>query len=375
MRIGIDAGPLTLKPTGVGQYTRGCLEAILPILAADESLHALSTGLAPMDAALLARLRAHRHLRVPTRAMYGVWNALRWPRVDRLLGGVDVYHATNYFLPPVQRARTVLTIYDLTFLRAPQWCSPKIVGPFSRHVRRFAHAADALLTCSEASKTDIVELLQIAPEKVTVAYGAVDIEEAAPARAAARDLVAKHYALQGPFVLFVSTLEPRKNVEGLLAAFAAIAAELPHRLVLVGGEGWNPEPVAATIARYGLEDRVTRPGYVPRAHLPAFYAAADAFALPSHYEGFGIPVLEAMHFGCPVVTTNRASLAEVAGDAAVLVDPDAPESIAGGLRRVLTEPGLAEALRARGRAQATRFTWHDCAVETLGLYRALAARG
>lgn len=373
LRVGIEVSAVTTRPTGVGTYIREILRESLRQTRPDEALLGFSSGLGEIDAAALAGLAAHRHLRLPTRGLYQVWNAARRPRVDRLLGGVDVYHATNFFLPPVQRARRLLTVYDLTFLRHPAWCSPKIVGPFSRHIHRFVHEADAVLTCSEASRQDIATLLDCPADKVHVAYGAPDAMFRPHDPAEARARVAARHGLRAPYVLFVSTLEPRKNLDGLLRAFAQVQRETPHTLVLVGAEGWNQEPVDAMIARHGLAERVQRLGYVQdRAELPWLYAGADAFVLPSFYEGFGIPVLEAMACGCPTIATRRASLPEAGGDAVEYVDPDDPADIARGLLRVLHDSGHAEALRARGLAQAARFTWGDAAARVLALYRELA---
>jgi glycosyltransferase involved in cell wall biosynthesis len=372
MRIGIEVSAVTTRPTGIGTYVREILQETLRI-AGDTEFHGFSSGLGDMDVKALAGLRAHRHMRVPTRTLYKCWGLLGAPKVDVALGGVDLYHATNFFLPPVKRARRLLSVYDLTFLRHPEWCSPKIVGPFSHQIARAVRDADGVLTCSEASKRDIVELLSCAPDKVTVAYGAADAMFRPCDRASAQQALVERHGIEGPYVLFVSTIEPRKNVDGLLAAFARMQDHVPHTLVLAGAEGWNQEPVATMIARHGIARRVRHIGYVrDRSDLPLLYSAADAFVLPSFYEGFGIPVLEAMACGCPVITTRRASLPEAGGEAAQYVDPDDPENIAYGIRKVLQSPGLAEDLRARGLVQAARFTWAGAAERVLACYRELA---
>jgi len=371
MRIGIDVSPLTRVRTGVGNYTYCLLEHLLQ---QDEScrFHGFSSGIRNIDLGTLHGLAAHRHLPIPTRALYRLWATAGVPRVDRLLGGLDLYHATNYFLPPTRSARRVVTFYDLAFLRVPELCSPKIVKPFSTQVCRFGQEADAILTCSQAAKEDIVTLCGVPPDKVSVAYGAVDesFHPLEPEAAATR--IAQRYGIRRPFLLFVGTLEPRKNVEGLLRAFAMAAPQIPHDLVLAGGWGWNTVGIARAMEEAALANRVRQLGYVQdRSDLPAFYSAADAFVFPSFYEGFGLPVLEAMTCGCPVITSNRSSLPEVAGDAACCIDPEDTGALAEALVAILGDGTERAAMRAKGLLQANRFSWRDCARVTMDLYRSL----
>lgn len=372
MRIGIEVSPLTRTRTGVGNYTYFLLKHLLSENT-DNQFHAFSSGWAEICLEGLENLTHHRHVPAPTRALYACWSLFGLPKVDTLLGGLDLYHATNYFLPPVAAAKRVVTFYDLTFLKHPEWCSPKIVGPFVNNVRRFAREADAILVCSEATKRDVVELLGVALEKVTVAYGAVDEGFTRMPREAAEERVAQKPGLTLPYLLFVSTLEPRKNIEGLLRAFALIHREIPHTLVLAGALGWNMEGIDARIHALGLESRVRRIGYVAdRADLPALYAAADALVFPSFYEGFGLPVLEAMTCGCPVIVSNRASLPEVAGDAGRYVDPEHTDDIAQAIREVVQDPTLWASMREQGLIQSQKFSWNNCAEATLGVYRRVA---
>jgi glycosyltransferase involved in cell wall biosynthesis len=310
---------------------------------------------------------------LPTRVLYHLWTLLGVPKADRYLGGVDVYHATNYFLPPTQRAKTVLTIYDLSFLAVPGLCSPKIVRPFSRNVARFVLMADAILTCSEFSKRELAERLDVDPNRVTVTYGAVDESLRPMDRELAREHLKTQYGISGPFVLFTGTLEPRKNVPGILRAFKLVAEHFPHSLVLVGQTGWNASEIDAALRETALGGRVHRIGYVPsHQELAAFYSAADVFVFPSFYEGFGLPVLEALTCGCPVVTSRKASLPEVGGGAVLYADPDDPGQIAGAIQRFLEDDALRALCIESGKAQARRFSWDACARQTLGVYRRLA---
>lgn len=378
LRIGYDVTPLAPPRTGVGNYAHALLKHLL-LQDAEVEFAALSTGRrAPVLDALVspedrARLMLHRHVQVPTRLMYKLWSGLGRPRADALIEGADVFHATNYVLPPLESARGVVTMYDLTFLKHPEWCSPKIVGPFSRGVQTYADRADAIVTCSEAAKRDIVELLRQPEDKVHVVYGAADDMYHRANRPRAVDLVAQHYDVRQPYLLFLGTLEPRKNIEGMLRAFAQTARDVPHTFVLAGGLGWNMRGLDALIDSLGIRDRVKRIGYVQDpAHLPAFYAAADAFFFASHYEGFGLPLLEAMACGCPVVVANNSSLPEVGGFAAQYVDAADPAQMAATLLMVLQNDRLRETMTARGLDQARRFSWENGAARLLDLYRSLA---
>ncbi len=373
MRIGFDVSPITALRTGVGNYCYFLLKHLLEN-ARGEDLIAFSSGRSRPDIDEFTKLAGRRHVPVPTRALYAAWEMLSWPRVDRLCGGLDVYHATNYVVPPVERARRVVTVHDLAFLTVPQYCSPKIVGPFARQIGKFCVEADAILAYSESTKRDIVDHLQIDAEKITVAPMAVDDDFAPVNRETATELVYEKYGIKTPYFLFVSTLEPRKNIVGLLRAFALLARDYPHKLVLVGGMGWlMEEEFRATIAELGIADRIVRPGFIPHHELPALYCAADAFLFPSHYEGFGLPLLEALHCGCPVVTSDNSSIPEVTGDAALRCSSTDIEGFAENVRRVLNDEALRDELIRKGRAHAARYSWRKCAEATLDVYKRVVA--
>jgi glycosyltransferase involved in cell wall biosynthesis len=373
MRLGIDISPLAGSQTGVGRFCASLLGQLLARSEGGLKFMTFSSGLRKVELPEQAGDIPHRHVPLPTRLLYRAWSTLGVPRVDRLLGGVDVYHATNYFLPPTKSARRVVTIYDVAFLVNPGWCSPKVVKPFAEGVKRFVSEADAVLVCSETTKKDLIRITGVSGEKITVTYGAADEALAPLPREEATEGLLRRYGLETPFFLFVGTLEPRKNVRNLLEGFAALQGRIPrHHLVLVGAEGWGAGEVHDAVARFGLGARVHCPGYVPRADLAAFYSAAEAFVLPSWYEGFGLPVLEAMACGCPVIASNRASLPEVTGDAGILVDPSVPRDIAAALEQVALDEDRRAELVARGHERVRRFSWEATADATLAVYRSLA---
>lgn len=375
MHIGIDIGPVAGTRTGVGHY---CYYLVKHLLQLHDgcSLKGFSTGLRGVDASVFGSELFHRHIPVPTRVAYRIWETFQWPPVDTLLNGVDVYHATNYFLPPTKAAKRAVTIHDLSFLAVPHLCSPKIVGPFSRNIGQFARDADAILTYSESTTHDIVEHLGVAREKITVAPLAVDEGFQPVPRETAAEHVKSRHGVQPPYVLFVGTVEPRKNVPTLLRAFSKLRHEIPHQLVLAGATGWEPQRFHEALEETGLGDRVLQTGYVQdHAELAAFYSAADLFVFPSFYEGFGLPPLEAMTCGCPVVAARNSAIPEVVGDAAVLLPADDADAWAETLRALLHDEDRRAALAEAGRQQAARFSWHDCAVRTAGVYRSLASCG
>ena len=370
MRIGIDIGPIRQVRTGVGNYCHHLLMHLVE-LAAGEVFAGFSTGMRPPElAGSLAGIN-RMHIPVPTRLMYALWEGLGLPRVDRLLGGVDVFHATNFFMPPTRTARRVVTIHDLTFLVHPELCNPRIVGPFSRHVVRCAREADAVLTYSESTRRDVAERLDVDAGKIHVAPLAADPAFNPMAPEEARALLRGRYGVDGPFILFAGTLEPRKNLAGLVRVFAALRDEIPHRLVLAGPAGWNAMAVNEAIDTLKLADRVLRPGFVPLDDLRALYSRADAFVFPSRYEGFGLPLVEAMACGCPVVAADNSSIPEVTGDAALLVDSNDEDALANAIVKVLGDTDLRAQLIGRGSRQAGRFSWRRCAETTLAVYRSV----
>ncbi len=372
MRVGIDISPITAARTGVGNYCYFLLRHLLE-LDPDVRYAGFSSGSSRVELEVLAGRVTHRHVPMPTRALYALWAATGFPKADTFLGGVDVFHATNYVLPPTRSARRVVTIHDLSFLVAPELCSPKIRRIFAHGVRAYAHGADAILVYSESTKNDIVRLLDVDPARIVTAPIAVDENFKPVPRDDAEDTLAKRFDVRPPFVLFVGTLEPRKNVPAVVRTFARLANDIPHRLVLVGGVGWNAEPILRTIDELRLGDRIQRVGFVPAYDdLRFFYSAADAFLFPSHYEGFGLPVLEAMACGCPVITANNSSLPEVGGDAALYAESEDVEGLASALASVLSDATRRERMRQLGLERARTFSWRRCAETTLGVYRSLA---
>ena len=286
---------------------------------------------------------------------------------------LPLYHATEHLLPYL-RMPTVLTVHDLIFEKFPEHHTLRNRLFLRTAMPIFARAADSIIAVSQHTRRDLLNLYQVPTEKVHVIYEGVD-PEFAPADAASVAKVVQKQSRHRPYLLMVGTLDPRKNHLAAMKALAKVKADgFPHRLVVAGGKGWLFEPIQEQVAALGLTDDVTFAGYVPAEELPALYSGADCVLIPSVYEGFGFSVLEAMACGTPVVSSNAGSLPEVAGDAALLVDPHDMDGLAAAVKRVIDDVDLAANLRRAGLAQAAQFRWSKCAAETADLYRETAQR-
>ena len=367
MRFGLDISPLTAGRTGVGNYVFYLLKNMLSVATDDEFVGFAGTLSSLALDGLDARLNV-RHLRVPTRALYAVWRRGNLLPIESLTGHLDLFHATNYFVPPARKAKRVVTIHDLSFLIVPQYCSPRIVRPFSTGIGKFARQSDAIVVYSDSIKRDIISRLGVPESKISVIHLAVDDKFEHPTEDA--EWLERTYRIARPYILFVGMLEPRKNVAALIRAFDAIKSEVPHQLVLVGARGWMYEEIFQLCDELSLGERVRFVGFVAgHEKLAAFYRNADLFVFPSFYERFGLPVLEAMKCGCPVVTSRASSIVEIAEDAALLVEAHDWETLAELMKKVLSDGSLHEELSRKGRERAAMFSWKRAAEQTLDLYR------
>ncbi|MFH1730183.1 MAG: glycosyltransferase family 1 protein [Planctomycetota bacterium] len=360
MKIGIDCRDLLAGSlNGIGRFVGNLLRAISleespPELFLYGNQHTRFDVPDPWG----APLRAHARRKAEAAAWW--WDRVTLPRMARR-DKLDVFLSPYFKAPGIRSCPLVITIHDLLFLRMP----PEVSGRSAIYCRAFrtlaagfAKRADAVLTVSEHSQRDIVELLRVPKKKTHVVgncvgpgYRVIDHEAQ---MAAAKQAC----GIGGEYILYVGNFGPHKNVDGLLRTYAALDGELRgrFRLVLAGRhDRWTPK-VTDAAGHLGIEGRVSFPGHVAEKHLPALYAGAAAFATLSRWEGFGLPALEAMACGTPVMCSDRTALPEVVGDAALLVDPDDAGACAAGLTKILTDGELRARLRARGPAQAKRFS-------------------
>lgn len=380
MRVGILYTPALRQGGGIGRYARGLTGALFELDAARAHAFTLVVARdAPLDR--LPALPTHarvRRLPLPERWLTILWHRLDLPLwLDAWAGPWDVFHAPDFTLPPLRRAPGIVTVHDLSFLAYPAGAVPALRRWLAAAVPRSVARAAHVLADSESTRRDLETRLGVDPARITVVGAGVEPRFRPIADAAALARVRDRYRLPGRFVLGVGTLEPRKNFDGLIRAFEIVAQGDPDlHLVVAGGRGWLFEPVLAAATASPAGDRIHWAGFVDDADLPALYAAARVFAFPSHYEGFGIPVLEAMACGTPVVAADNSSLPEVVGDAGLMVPAPDAAALADAIRRLDGDADLRRACRARGLARAARFTWAAAAERLLDVYaRVAGARG
>ena len=375
MRVGIDARLPYYRMGGISQYVLN----LLPALAALEE-----QGGAPdsHEYMIFQSRKDGRSYRPPSGnfRQAALWTPChhRWERwllgVELLRHGVDVMHSPD-FIPPAFGARgRLITVHDLSFLYYPQYLTAESLRYYAGQIEWAVAAADHIAADSEHTRRDLVQRLDVPPDKVTTVYLAAGPVYEQPVARQVVDATLGRYDLPAGFVLFAGTLEPRKNLPTLLRAYSALRQEkgLGVPLVLVGAKGWLHRDIFQEIDTLRLRGSVRHLQDVPDQDLACLYRGAGVLALPSHYEGFGLTPLEAMHCGCPVVVSRRASLPEVVGEAGILLDPDDVEAWTDALATVLFDSERRAAMIIAGRKQASTFNWKKTAVATRRLYRKIA---
>jgi alpha-1,3-rhamnosyl/mannosyltransferase len=354
VRIVIDVSPLARPRTGIGNYIRGMVAGLAEAAGAEHELVAfgpsgprgrrrIREALDGLDVEVRTPLAPH--------ALRQAWSRSSRVPVERAVGGLDVFHFSDWMYPPQRAGLRATTVHDLVPLRHPEWVEPETVR---MHGPKYEHAArrcDQIFVNSRFTGGEVVEQLGVPQERVRVAHPGIDPVFRPDGEAA---------DLGGPYVLAVGTLEPRKNLPALVRAFALLRARHPElQLALAGLEGWEERPLEA--------DGVRLLGFVSDEELARLYRGAAAFAYPSRFEGFGMPVVEALASGTPAVVSSHPSLDEASGNAALRVDPDDTDAFADALQRALEEP------RGRGVEHASAFTWRACGEAVLGGYLDSAA--
>ena len=349
MRIVVDVSPLSRPRTGIGNYIRGMVAGLAEAAGGEHELVAfgpsgprgrgrIREALAGLDVEVRTPLAPH--------ALRQAWSRSGRVPVERLVGRLDVFHFSDWMYPPQRAGLRATTVHDLVPLRFPDWVEPETLRMHGPKYEHAAQTCDRIFVNSRFTGGEVVELLGVPEERVVVAYPGID-PIFSPAGEAAD--------LGGPYVLGVGTLEPRKNLPALVTAFALLRRRHPElTLALAGLEGWEERPLEA--------EGVRLLGFVSDEELVRLYRGASAFAYPSRFEGFGIPVVEALASGVPAVVSSHPSLNVASGEAALRVDPNDPEAFADALERALVAP------RGTGVEHAARFTWRACGEAVLEGY-------
>ena len=355
MRIGIDARKL--HDFGIGTYIRNLLRQLARIDQRTEFVLLCREA----DAPALKALGEHFRPVVETAGNYSIAEQFRIPLALKR-EGVTLFHAPHYVLPPLTRCASVVTIHDCIHLMFPQYLPNRLAYAYARgSIALAARSATRIMTVSESSKRDILRFVDVDPDKISVIHNAYDERFGVEPEEDDVVRVRERYQLHDEFVLYAGNVKPHKNLERLIEAFQLVRRRgLDHlKLVLIGDEISKYAALRRAVHRYQLHKYVRFLGYLPEETLAVMYRLAGVFVFPSLYEGFGLPPLEAMASGTPVVTSNVSSLPEVAGDAAVLVDPYDPHAIADGIYRVLSDEALRRDLRGKGLQRAHQFSWES----------------
>lgn len=371
MHFGLDLRPSLARPTGVGTYVLGLAER-LPRLAPDDRFVFFSAS--------LRERYAHREWasnvtlvdrRIPVRALNLAWNRFEWPPLDRLVGApLDLVHSPHPLLIPARRARRIVTVPDLFFLKHPDMTSAEIRRDYAHLVREHVRRADGVICISEYTAQETRRLLEVPEDKIAVTPLGVDPTFRDPPSDETVEATLARLHLPRGGILYLGSDEKRKNLVSLVMTYlnlAARRADIPP-LVLVGpGPTW-------TQGGQRIAPQIRATGYLSRDDVRAVMAGSSMLVLPSLEEGFGLPVVEAMAAGLPVVCSRGSALEEVAGDAATLIDPADPGELARGIERLLDDPAAAAEQRRRGLQRSTRFDWNDTAQRTLAFYRTVLGR-
>jgi glycosyltransferase involved in cell wall biosynthesis len=368
MKIGIDIRVLAGRRTGIGRLVK---EMITALSRTDkENLYTLffntMKGQIPSDLPVQENFKLVS-VQLPNRLLNLSWAYTPYPKVERFTGPLDVFHGSSFQMPPTRGAASVLSIHDLVFLIYPEMAIPSSVRHFGPRIREYARRADIITTISNATATDIIKYLDVSPEKVRNVYPGATLLKKATAEEIIR--VRSKHRISGNYILFVGCIEPRKNLARLLEAFDLSNLSTDFELVLTGPKGWHTKEIFEKWQKLKNPERVRWIDYVGDNDLAPLYSGASFLAFPSILEGFGLPILEAMSVGCPVLTSNISAMPEVAGDAAVYVDPFDIDSIAQGMIKLADDLQLRKKMSELGYLRTGKFTWENTAIGMIKVYQ------
>jgi len=368
MKIGIDVSQIVFGG-GVSVYTQNLVNALLELDKENEYVLFFSSlrQKIPRGVFVSTPKMAIKKFTIPPVLLDILWNRLHLFPIEWWLGKVDVFHSSDWTQPPAKKAKLVTTIHDLSFLRWPETSHPKVLATQKKRLRWVKKEADIIIAVSKATKEEIVELLGIEKDRIKVIYEAVpeDVLKFVSQLSHYRlwvEKIKEKYGINRPYLFAYGSKAPRKNIKRLIRVFGEIR-EIRDRYQLVIVGNYQPERK--------LPRNIILTGFLPRKEMLVLFSGATALVYPSLYEGFGLPILEAFALGVPVITSNCSSMAEIAGKAAILVDPQSPASIAQGIKTVLNSTLVQKKLIKAGKRRVRQFSWERAAKETLEIYRSL----
>jgi len=379
MKIGIDTTSAVMQGGGIGRYTRELVQATLAQDADHE--YVLFSAPPPTGKSLAQFFPAngqvtHKIAPVSEQWLYRIWYRARLPiSVQRFTGKLDLFHSPDFVLPPTGGdIPTLLTVHDLSFVHFPEVYPQVLVNYLNKVVPWSVERATHILADSVATKQDLMAIWQVPDEKVSVLYSGVSAAFEREEDAGRITAVRQKYNLgDSPYLLSVGTVQPRKNYQMLIQAFAPIAAKFPHNLYIAGGKGWLYDEMMAEIEKQGLTDRVRFIGFVDDEDLSTLYSGADLYVFPSIYEGFGLPMLEAMACGVPVIASDVSSLPEVGEGTAVMLPPHNLTKWTQTIDNILESPEQQKQMISAGYQQIQKFSWGKSASQLLAIYQAIVS--
>lgn len=369
--IGIDYTPAYEQNAGIGRSVRGLISALATIdTDTDYRLFIAGASQKTLPPMLAPNFKYYPS-RISPKWWARIWHRAQVPYyIEYMVGKIGLYHATDFVLPPIyKQTKSIVTIHDLSYIRVPETASPSLKKYLDMVVPRSIKRATHIHAVSEATRQDIIACYNTPPEKISVIHNAV--EARFKPVDISKDIFVKYRIPDAPYIISVGTVQPRKNYSRLVQALVRIRHKHDVHLVIVGGRGWLEDEFYETIRQTNMSDYVHITGFVDDNDLPALYTGAICMAYPSLYEGFGIPVLEAMACGTPVLTSTTSSLTEVAGDSAILVNPYDVEAIQHGLEQLISDQNLRHTLFQKGLLHVQKFKWEHSAQQLKDLYMQL----
>ena len=375
--IGIDVTSALSQGAGIGRYTR---ELVRAVVREEENfkytlISAKISGQLPVKQSLLESTKiTHKQIPISEQWLYRIWYRLKLPLPLQLFAGhLDLFHSPDFVLPPLMpEIPSLLTVHDLSFIFFPETFPSNLVNYLNNIVPWSIRRATHILADSESTKRDLVNQWNVSGEKVSVLYSGVGENFRPVSDSRLVQAVRKKYKLgEGPYLITVGTVQPRKNYRMLIRAFRHVAEKYPHQLIIAGGEGWLTEEIKHEVDKQRLGTRVNFLGFVDDSDLPALYSGATIFLFPSLYEGFGLPILEAMACGVPVIASDVSSMPEVVGDAGLLLSPTQEDDWAEAIMKLINEPAYRTTLVGAGFRRSRKFSWSRSARQLLAIYRKL----